>query len=632
MDVEEVTTSEGLEALREPWQRLERTDPFASYYLTHRFVQAWWEAFRLRSGVALLVLVLRHNGEVVAIAPLSIRRETRQGETRTVLRFATHGDYTGVLLDPAHHPDTLLRALLRRLEADPAWDRIGLNNIPSTSPLTAHLLKGPYNPSLRYHVENPYIDLTRYRDFDDFEARSAPSKARKYRNKLHRERDVAFRVLHGDEDGILDRLADLHRREKTFLIAERGRSERHSLYDDEARFAHIRRVFETTDDAVTFAYEDADGALVGYRTCFAHGRTLLSWNSAYAPEYDDYRIGKVLQYDILRHLFAEGSCDVFDLGAGRYPWKFEWTSTFTTSYRLQVRLDTATGQSGPSGAAARPARPQAQAGRAQQPGEPGRGDAERPAGSSPAATGLAAARALARRAGLGRLKRAALALRRRLAAPVVWYVPHPDDETLFMGASLYRQRRRRNLVVVLTQGGASKALETVNAKLEAPLDREAFMRGRARELRAALRALHVAEDDVHLLDLPDGGVTEEAVAAVIAEMARAHPRASHRTMSYLDPHPDHAAAGRALRAAHDRGEVAEAVFHLPVPLVDERRGEAVAFAEAGMARAKRAAIREYERWEPEAGRYAIGGHSVASLMREQYREPAERVHGPDVEP
>ena len=125
--------------------------------------------------------------------------------------------------------------------------------------------------------------------------------------------------------------------------------------------------------------------------------------------------------------------------------------------------------------------------------------------------------------------------------PTIWYVPHPDDETIFMGGSIRANRSERNLVVLLTRGGASKARERVNARLDHPLDEAAFMSAREREFRAAIADLGVARDDVEVLDLPDGAVDTARVRRVIRDMERKLPGATHRTLSDLDPHPDHRA-------------------------------------------------------------------------------------------
>ena len=101
-------------------------------------------------------------------------------------------------------------------------------------------------------------------------------------------------------------------------------------------------------------------------------------------------------------------------------------------------------------------------------------------------------------------------------------------------------------------------------------------------------------------------------------------------MSYLDPHTDHATAGRALRRAHREGLVRDAGFYLPVPQVVDERADRVTLSEAARA-AKKAALAEYRLWDPEQGRYAIGRRSVSELVTYHHRTPDERVHGPDLD-
>jgi LmbE family N-acetylglucosaminyl deacetylase len=219
-------------------------------------------------------------------------------------------------------------------------------------------------------------------------------------------------------------------------------------------------------------------------------------------------------------------------------------------------------------------------------------------------------------------------LRARRRPPIIWYIPHPDDDALFMAGSIFRSRDRRNILVPITRGGGSGAIDLINAKLERPLSREEFMRARCRELEAAASAVGVSDGDVIWHDLPDGGVHEDDVYRIIRRMAKRHPGAEHRTMTYLDRHRDHAAIGRALRRAYREGVVEEPIFHVPVGYAEDGIGTPVPLGEPAR-RAKRAALEEYQRWDPPNGRYAVGTHSVKKLINTQLKRPAERVHGPD---
>lgn len=211
----------------------------------------------------------------------------------------------------------------------------------------------------------------------------------------------------------------------------------------------------------------------------------------------------------------------------------------------------------------------------------------------------------------------------------VWYVPHPDDDALFMAGSLHDDPAETSVAVLLTRGGASSAINAINKRLDRPLDLADFMAARTREFRASMTALGVQPRHVFVHDLPDGGVAEADVVDIVREMARRFPDATHHAMTWRDPHPDHAAAGQALRRVHGDGDVREAVFHVPVPLMDESFGTPMVLSDEALA-AKRASIAAYTNWDPRAGSYAVATHSVRSLVTRQSDQPVERVHGPDL--
>lgn len=641
IDVSICRTAEELADLRDAWVTLE-SHPDTPFYVTHRFVSAWWGSYSHAPGYRLHVVVVRQEGRVVGIGPFALRPEERDGRTVDVLRWASHGDYLSVLhardKDVAA-PETILGLVLdelARIVDDGEVASVHLTGIPSDSEFAWRVRRSQdHHKNLAFLIENPWIDLRG--------PRVVPSHARKYRNRLQRDHSVTFGVFKGNEHGILERIGVVHRAEKDHLVEQKARAERHSLYEDDRRVDHIRGVFAATDDALTFALIDggdsASGRVLAYRTVFRHGRRMLSWNSAYLPEFEEYRLGKVLQLQILEHLDVHDLADEFDLGAGRYPWKFEWTPHLRSTYRYlrkapaRPRASTApttasvtkesvsegsTETSGPGAGGAPPAA----------------GDGEqRRAEDSPPWRRMArlAARETVRRLppALAEPVRTVARTRRLRRQTVVWYVPHPDDETIFMGGAIASLRDCRHVVVLLTRGDASQAIIGISSKLAQPLTLEEFVAARDREFVAAIRHLGVAARDVVRLGLPDGGLTEQAVLEVIRNQARRHRGASHRTMSYLDVHPDHASAGRALREAHRLAVVDEAVFYLPVPQVVDERAPQVDLDERARA-AKEAALREYQLWEPDRGRYAVGRRSVSELLTYHRRTPIERSHGPEL--
>lgn len=628
METEIVRDVDGLDALREEWEELQAADPEAPFYTTFGCVRAWWESYGQDDGHELLVVTARQNGELAGIAPLSYRPQQRFGVPIKEVRFASHGDFMSFLLSPSVPAGTVAKALLGAVFEQSEWDILNLTNVPASTAVAAALLRSEHHTSVTPLSENPYIDLRDHPDFEAFAAERLPAHTRKYRNKLLRETDAQFRVIHGDDGDILGRMAELHRAERDFLRAK-GRTERHSLYDDERRMAHYRGLYAQPGAAVTFAYETPDGDLLGYRTCFSHRRTLLSWNSAYHPDAADYRLGKVIQYDILEHVYRTGEVDIFDFGAGRYPWKFEWTDRSTLSYRFRVDRPALTAAAPPVRLRSGPPPPQAAQVRAdrvrENRAETAAVEVERESRALRRQEQLRAPVPAARAAGV----RAVRSVLHRALPPVIYYVPHPDDEAIYMGASMWSERNRRTIVVSLTRGGSSSVLGWINERLGQQVSTEDLERSRVADLRRSVSHLGVRPVDVHLADLPDGELTPDLVRPVIEDMARRYPRASHRTMSYRDPHPDHAAAGEAVRRAHADGVVQDCLFHVPVDLVDESLGTPVTLSTAACD-AKRAALAEYRVWDPFSERYAVGLLSVPDLIASQAVEPRERVHGPEL--
>jgi LmbE family N-acetylglucosaminyl deacetylase/CelD/BcsL family acetyltransferase involved in cellulose biosynthesis len=630
-----------LDALTQQWSALADSDPFSTFYASPDFVRPWWNSFQDKSGMELCTIAVHDADRLVGLAPLAIHTEQRGSNEVRVLRFCGRGDYLTILLNAGTNPDAVLKRIFRALEHELDWDIAWLSNVPSNSPVSGYLLRSSLNSSFAFWIENPYINLREYGSFEDYSLRRMPAKARKYRNKFLREIPASFQVFYGDSGQIFERVAELHRLEKDFLVDTKGRQERHSLYEDPYRRRHIEAIFRTTDRTVTFAYTNESGELLAYRTCFRDGRRLLSWNSAYHPRISQYRPGKVLQYDILRYLYASGEADIFDFGAGRYPWKFEWTDDFSVTYRLHIdsrgNSESPTTASPAKTSSGPPAQPTDVKPARRHEAEPSTSAAtHRRSVSGAAATTAWLRRKVPERAKppLRRARAGYVAVRTRWAMnrprPTIWYVPHPDDESIFMAGSLHANRSQPNVVVLLSRGGASAARTKINHRLVEPLDRESFMDARVREFRHALGRLEMHDMETVVLDLPDGAIAEDAVRSVVLGMESTHQGWTHRTMSFLDPHPDHRAAGRAVRAAHAAGEISTCIFHVPYPLVDDGPGWTVPLARADV-HAKSSALAEYTIWDPDRGRFAVGSISVPELLEQQTTSAREIVHGPDVD-
>lgn len=166
--------------------------------------------------------------------------------------------------------------------------------------------------------------------------------------------------------------------------------------------------------------------------------------------------------------------------------------------------------------------------------------------------------------------------------PVVFYSPHQDDETLFMGQVITHHALvgREVHVVLCSNGSTSSALGEINgtvgdatfwggshypAREGYPVMTKAdFGLHRTDEFVAACGQLGVPRERVHFgrADVTYGDSSElpDAVSPTWATevmqswadhfAAGGDPAVGHYTMWWMDPHYDHASLGQALHALH----------------------------------------------------------------------------------
>ena len=203
-------------------------------------------------------------------------------------------------------------------------------------------------------------------------------------------------------------------------------------------------------------------------------------------------------------------------------------------------------------------------------------------------------------------------------ATAIFYSPHPDDEVLSMGSGILEavDRKQQVIAVLLSQGKASKALEQVNERLRQeghlPIEAEEFGAARAGEFREAAAQLGIKDNNIYIYDLPDGSLQVEEVKEIMAYFATQHPDAVHHTMTYKDPHRDHAAAGKALQELKKAGIIRHTVFYIPL---QEWEGKTSLFKRRTKTPQEKTvfhqqALDAYKTWDPANGRYSIGLISV----------------------
>jgi len=206
--------------------------------------------------------------------------------------------------------------------------------------------------------------------------------------------------------------------------------------------------------------------------------------------------------------------------------------------------------------------------------------------------------------------------------PVVFLVPHADDETLTMGPAIERAvvEGRHVVVVLVTDGRGSAVRQSLGLSVEE------FSVARDREFFAACAALGVPQEQVFLAHCLDGRLSPDLAHHVVATWTGLFPAGHFRTMSWSDGHRDHAALGAALRdlASTVAGQVR---FYVKPGEWSEPRERPALISEQAGGRRFLAACDEYALVDHAAGRYGIGQLSVPDTFAQRRACDESRWHG-----
>lgn len=333
-----ITSTEEFYRLKDHWQELEQQDPDSTYYSTFEFNKTWWDVFKETKDKSLFIICVYNNGKIVGIAPLIIEKHKKNIFSWNVLKFLGWGDYLGVIINRKENSElTIIKEMFKAIENfKDKWDRIQLTHIKHNSFLAFYLLKSrEYNENFKYLTECPCVYFNKYESLEKYKITYYVQRIRKLNNKLMREKNYKFKVIHNKEgDHIYDLISGIHKKEQKFLIHEKNRKERRSLFLDKDLSKFVKNIYKNNSKVFTFILEDNNEKVMCYDTCYLYKRVLHCWNSGFDTDLQKYSVGKILDYEIIKYIFKNRVADVFDFGAGRYNWKFQLTKDFIFDYKL----------------------------------------------------------------------------------------------------------------------------------------------------------------------------------------------------------------------------------------------------------------------------------------------------------
>lgn len=238
--------------------------------------------------------------------------------------------------------------------------------------------------------------------------------------------------------------------------------------------------------------------------------------------------------------------------------------------------------------------------------------------------------------------------------PAVYFSPHQDDETLSMSVDILRHiaAGRDTHVVLFTDGGNTGARWSINGYNSdtstpvtsswwgsrhdptvedyTPLTWSTTYDARDTEFKSACGALGVPPYNVHIIRTTNRTVA--GFKATMQSIINQFPIGTgYKTMSPIDTHAEHRVGAQALWELWNDGVISDVRFWLS--RLDVMNGVTAGSYLTGTTTATELkkieqATRSYKAWNPAAGSFAVGYHSVASQFDSLLADPKFRYFTP----
>ncbi|MEL3970739.1 cell wall-binding repeat-containing protein [Rossellomorea oryzaecorticis] len=251
--------------------------------------------------------------------------------------------------------------------------------------------------------------------------------------------------------------------------------------------------------------------------------------------------------------------------------------------------------------------------------------------------------------------------------PVVYFVPHADDEVLSYAVDIRNMIRegKPTYLVLMSQGEDSSARSIQNGfydgefilssmqgmrtychwhkryhdpieenYLHGHLDVETFGELREEDFFRATSALGVPEENIFSHALSKNEFTSENLEGIIKEYIGKYPRADFKTMSKFDAHSQHALIGRTLEEMEQKNELYPFQTSYFVSMYTDRFSSInIPFEKVKVILSNpldepyiKKGINEYKLFEPENGLYGNGYHSVMSQFNALENQMFTKIH------
>lgn len=344
MQVDRITSSEHLTALRGEWNLLTRGVPFRSWQWLH----SWWRHYG--AGHQLFVLAVRNDqGLLVGVAPWYVETCATRGR---VLRFLGSGqvcsDYQTVLTTPEYEEEVTCEIgawLNRAATIGPranAWETLELSGVNATDSTVSRLVGELVGAGARVHRRaGPNCwRIALPATWDDYLASLSKSHRKQVRRVERRLLESDRTVLHTASDpNSLQRgmqvLVDLHQRRRQAL----GQPGCFAC-PNFSGFLHEAAGPLFASEQLQLHWVELDGRPVAAEFQLCGGGVTYAYQAGVDPDALEEEPGRLINVATLKKAIDDGQSG-FDFLRGDEPYKAHWRAEPRPSIELHIAASSA---------------------------------------------------------------------------------------------------------------------------------------------------------------------------------------------------------------------------------------------------------------------------------------------------
>jgi CelD/BcsL family acetyltransferase involved in cellulose biosynthesis len=332
-----ITSQEDLMSIEKGWRNLSANSSRHGIHQSYDWFMASYRCFHQRDR--LYVLTLNDNaGELTGVAPLVIGSGTCHGIGVRRIGFAMNSQSPAndfILSEGAE--EDCLKSFLEHLSGFHEWELVHLQKISAEEPTWYLLQKLLPERNLAFgtrdNIQSPYIRMDM--DWNDFWKSRSHRFRKTMRNKLNR-------VMH--ENMVIEKIpvSSAKTPELDDVLRISANSWKHEIGNDlSARKDKWRFYREICDHLgpqglIYLWLLKIDSVSVAFEFHIQHNRIVYPIRADYDKNFKDVSPGSILEYEIIKRLFADGTVYEYNTCGHTYDYLMNWTETTRKHQDLEI--------------------------------------------------------------------------------------------------------------------------------------------------------------------------------------------------------------------------------------------------------------------------------------------------------